>query len=250
MAHNQAVEGISPTSQPRPRDAEATRRALLRAAQRRFALLGYERTTTRDIARDAGVNLTLINRYFGGKEGLFRAVLAASPDPLTDAGASAGAGTGTGTGAGAAPGAEAARGDVVTDFLDGLRPGAWSEFGGHPLLLLLRDSGAEEIRALRSTGLAGTITRIIEWSGGQRGDREPATELPAQLVLALFCGIVALRSLTPIEPLASADVDDLRPAVENAIAALLDPHPRPPRTSGSSERGERPPSAPAHRPAP
>ncbi|WUH95267.1 TetR family transcriptional regulator [Streptomyces sp. NBC_00433] len=194
-----------PSATPRPRNAEATRQALLQAARRRFAALGYDRTTTRDVADDAGVNLMLINRYFGGKQGLFQAVVAASPDPVADS--------------------RPARGDIVEDFLDGLRPDAWPEFGGHPMLLLLRDSSADkEIQGLRTQAMDNAVARIIAAGGAAPGEkaREPGRDarMRAQLVLALFSGVIALRSMAPVEPLASADVDDLRSAIGDAIDAL------------------------------
>lgn len=63
---------------PRRRDAEATRAAILAAAKAQFARLGYDRTALRDVAADAGVDVALIKRYFGGKEGLFTEALKAS----------------------------------------------------------------------------------------------------------------------------------------------------------------------------
>jgi AcrR family transcriptional regulator len=53
------------------RDAQATRERLITAARRAFSERGFERTTVREIATEAGVNPALINRYFGGKEQLF-----------------------------------------------------------------------------------------------------------------------------------------------------------------------------------
>ncbi len=64
------------------RDAAATRRALVRAARRRFATDGYRATTVRQIAADAGVNVALINRYFESKEGLFEACMMRTSDEL------------------------------------------------------------------------------------------------------------------------------------------------------------------------
>jgi AcrR family transcriptional regulator len=52
---------------------EHTRRRLLEAAIELFAELGYERASTRAIARRAGVSLPALQYYFGGKEGLHRA---------------------------------------------------------------------------------------------------------------------------------------------------------------------------------
>ena len=53
------------------RDAQATRERLVAAAWKAFSERGFERTTVREIATEAGVNPALINRYFGGKEQLF-----------------------------------------------------------------------------------------------------------------------------------------------------------------------------------
>jgi AcrR family transcriptional regulator len=58
------------------RDAEATQARLLMAARRHFASNGYDRTTVRDIAAEAGVNVALINRYFGSKDELFARAVA------------------------------------------------------------------------------------------------------------------------------------------------------------------------------
>ena len=55
----------------RKRDAEATRAAILEAAKTQFGQLGYDRAGLREIAGQAGVDVALIKRYFGGKEPLF-----------------------------------------------------------------------------------------------------------------------------------------------------------------------------------
>lgn len=78
---------LAPTrSNPRKRDAEATRSAILEAAKAQFALLGYDCAVLRDIAREAGVDVALVKRYFGGKEALFIEALRASfgPDGAPD----------------------------------------------------------------------------------------------------------------------------------------------------------------------
>jgi AcrR family transcriptional regulator len=77
---------VRPHASPRKRDAEATRAAILEAAKAQFAQLGYDRAVLRDIAREAGVDVALVKRYFGGKEALFTEALRASfgPDGLRD----------------------------------------------------------------------------------------------------------------------------------------------------------------------
>jgi hypothetical protein len=55
----------------RKRDAQATKEAILEAARMVFMNKGYDSAGTREIAQRAGVNVALISRYFGSKEGLF-----------------------------------------------------------------------------------------------------------------------------------------------------------------------------------
>jgi TetR/AcrR family transcriptional regulator, regulator of cefoperazone and chloramphenicol sensitivity len=52
---------------------ERTRRKIIETAIEMFGSLGYERTSTRAIARRAAVSLPALQYYFGGKEGLHRA---------------------------------------------------------------------------------------------------------------------------------------------------------------------------------
>ena len=66
---------------PRRRDASATRAAILEAAKAQFARSGYDSTPLRDIAAAAGADVSLIKRYFGGKEGLFTEALKTSIHP-------------------------------------------------------------------------------------------------------------------------------------------------------------------------
>ncbi len=58
-----------------PRRSDATRSAILTAARERFAADGYERATIRAIARDAGIDPSMVMRYYGSKDGLFAAAL-------------------------------------------------------------------------------------------------------------------------------------------------------------------------------
>ncbi|MEJ8658996.1 TetR family transcriptional regulator [Streptomyces sp. MS1.AVA.4] len=53
------------------RRSDATRAAILEAARERFAADGYERATIRAIAKDAGIDPSMVMRYYGNKEGLF-----------------------------------------------------------------------------------------------------------------------------------------------------------------------------------
>ena len=49
--------------------------AILTAAEKLFCSGGYEGTSTRQIAKEAGANMAMINYYFGSKEGVFMDIM-------------------------------------------------------------------------------------------------------------------------------------------------------------------------------
>lgn len=59
-----------------PPSEDQPRHRLIRAGVEVFSRYGYEPATTRMLAAAAGVNLAAIPYYFGGKEGLYHAVIA------------------------------------------------------------------------------------------------------------------------------------------------------------------------------
>jgi AcrR family transcriptional regulator len=58
------------------RKSDETRARILGAARTQFLHDGYERTTIRGVAHDAGIDPALVIRYFGSKDGLFLAATA------------------------------------------------------------------------------------------------------------------------------------------------------------------------------
>jgi hypothetical protein len=73
LAHGTARD-VSDERRPRrggrrPGDS-GTREAVLAAAQRQFSKLGYDRTTMRSIATEAGVDQKLVGYFFGSKQAL------------------------------------------------------------------------------------------------------------------------------------------------------------------------------------
>ncbi|MCK6393203.1 CerR family C-terminal domain-containing protein [Zoogloea sp.] len=67
-----------PSHTPTRSDGTLARQRLLEAALQLFADKGYQKTSTREIADAAGVNLGSISYYFGDKPGLYRAVFCES----------------------------------------------------------------------------------------------------------------------------------------------------------------------------
>lgn len=56
-------------------EKEDKRANILEAAEKLFMELGYEGTSTRQIAKEAGANMSMINYYFGSKEGVFAEIM-------------------------------------------------------------------------------------------------------------------------------------------------------------------------------
>ncbi|MEV0650589.1 TetR family transcriptional regulator [Phytomonospora sp. NPDC050363] len=199
-----ATDGGAPATGARRRDAAATRRALLDAASGRFVRLGYDRTTLRDVAADVGVNLALIKRYFGSKEGLFKAALAATPRFLGRDGEF-----------------PRDRAGLAEALGRQLSAGAWPEFGEHPVLMLLRASGDERVDGLRRRALLDFSRQVLDASGTERGDE--AGLLRAELLVALGVGVAVIRSTVGLAPLRDASPQDLAEPLRDVVEALLGP---------------------------
>ena len=72
---------ITTRARPQRSDGEQSRERLLNAALALFADQGFAKTSTREIAEAAGVNVAAISYYFGDKAGLYRAVFS---EPMGD----------------------------------------------------------------------------------------------------------------------------------------------------------------------
>lgn len=59
-----------------------TRKRILDVSKRLFLKKGFRETTTRDIAREAGINLSNLYHYFASKDELFRQLLKPATDTL------------------------------------------------------------------------------------------------------------------------------------------------------------------------
>lgn len=65
----------TPVASEGTRDDGSARARLIDAATKLFADHGLDGTSTRDIAKAADLNISLISYYFGGKEGLYKTVI-------------------------------------------------------------------------------------------------------------------------------------------------------------------------------
>jgi AcrR family transcriptional regulator len=168
-----------------------TREAILDAARAAFAERGFDGASIRAIATGAGVDPALVHHYFGTKEKLFLATVGAPVDPGEFVPA-------------ALAGDDAHIGErVVRMFLS-----VWDDPKTGPMVLALIRSGlAHEwsARMLREFLASQVLRRVIA-----RIDVPPAeAPMRASLAASQMIGLGLARYLLKIEPLASADPDEV-----------------------------------------
>lgn len=84
MGKDDKPQAKQSTRQPADEKVDA-KTALLTAAKKVFADRGYDGATVKDLADEAGVNISLVSYYYGGKEGLFKACVQNFADERFDA---------------------------------------------------------------------------------------------------------------------------------------------------------------------
>jgi AcrR family transcriptional regulator len=177
-----------------------TREEILAAARTQFAEFGYDGATIRGIAAAADVNPALVHHYFGAKEKVFVAALELPVDPAT----------------------------VVPQLLDGPR----SEFGERlvrlflglwrdpetrkPFLAIIRSAAANEgaARMMRQFVEKAVLIRVADGLGVPR--------LRLTGAAAQMLGLVMLRHIIGIEPLASTSEDELAALVAPVVQYYID----------------------------
>jgi AcrR family transcriptional regulator len=185
---------VTGNQQTRKRDSAATREALLDAAEELFAGRGYDRTTVRDIAGQAGVNQALLFRYFGSKEALFAAVIArSSRDKL----------------------AESPPDQVFAKVLRSLLDKTQTT---EPAVQIMLRSAGEDVAAntIRQELSEDYVRVLADLTDG------PNSALRAHLVLAWIVGIDLMRSGVGTQPIAGADTNDIVECVLPAVRTLLE----------------------------
>jgi AcrR family transcriptional regulator len=179
---------------------EDTRATLLDAARVEFTERGFDGATVRAIAQRAGVDPAMVNHWFGGKDGLFVAVMEIPVNP----------------------------GEIVHRILDGdpeqaaerlLRTflSVWDANDGGALAALIRSVASHEgaarmMREFVSRVVFGRITAELS------PDR---TELRAALCGTQVAGLGMIRYVIRLEPLASADHDTVVAAIAPNLQRYL-----------------------------
>ena len=181
----------------RRRNAATTRQSILQAAHRRFLDQSYDTVGLRDIAADAGVDVALVSRYFGGKEQLFKEVLqegkSALPANLTPSELPAFL----------AHLATQQRGDEEANCYESM-------------LLILRSASSPQaaavVRSALKDDILGPLSSVL-------GDGDEACT-GASLATAILMGTTILRVVAPVQALCPCDMQ-LRQRLEALFATAL-----------------------------
>lgn len=173
---------------------------ILDAARTQFGERGYEATTIRGIAAAAGVNPALIHHFFGSKEQVFAAALALPINPA----------------------------EVLSTILDGPR----EEIGQRILRLFLglwrepetRKSFLALVRSVSTNESAAlTLRQFIEQVMMARvGEALGISPLRLNALMAHIMGVAMLRYLIGVQPIASADEEEIIATIAPVIQRYID----------------------------
>jgi AcrR family transcriptional regulator len=180
----------------RSRDAAASKDSLLQAAQVLFGQQGFEDTTIREIGEQAGVDASLIARYFGSKADLYIAAVIAED-------------------AEGAPsvyeGLEHSA-DVMVTRADRRGPG--------PVLqAIVRSDTSAEIREAALDHLARRLVTPLTATITAQGVDQP--ELRAQIAVSALLGIILGRSLEWFDEMRSVPHEELVARIVDAVDAII-----------------------------
>ena len=177
---------------PRRRNAADSRERLLAAAGALFAERGYEATTVREIGQQAGVDPTLIARYFGSKAALYLAAIRpnASTGPL-----------------------DISDGAVMQGMLE--RVGA---SGPTPTLYAAVRPHADA--ELQQAAMDLIATRMLQPAREAAAGHDDAG-LRAEITVAALAGIMLTRSAHTFPALSTAAPEELGPLMAQLFTSLL-----------------------------
>jgi AcrR family transcriptional regulator len=190
-----------------PRSA-ATRRTILEAARSIFATHGYERTTIRAVAAQAGIDASMVMRYFGSKAGLFTAAASVNLEPPD---------------LGSVPARR--RGEILLrHFVDRWESGP----SGDTLVLLLRTAVTDDAAAAQ---IQASFNRLIAAPVAALGDKD--ADRRSALIATQLVGLAVARYILRQEPLASVPLDeivaDVAPTIQRYLTQPLAGVTKPPR---------------------
>jgi AcrR family transcriptional regulator len=198
-------------SKPRRR-AEEIRAALVDAAGALFARHGYDGVSVRDIAAAGDVQPSVVIRYFGTKDALFRQVLlTAEPDPFE-------------------PETLAELPRLIADSLFDSSSTETHRRRSMAHAIVVRSMGSDEARKIIAADFEERFIRAL-------ANIVPAEDALARsgLVMSLTLGVRLVRDVIQAPALGDSQRGKLRPLLESMLAELLNA-----AAPGSQPTGDRP----------
>jgi AcrR family transcriptional regulator len=186
-----------------------TREAILAAARKRFADLGYDGATIRGIAADAGVDPALVHHFFGTKERLFTAAMRLPVVPGELIGAAL---------AGAGP---AQAGESLGERLVRAMLGAWDVHEIRDTFLGLLRSAATSEQAMTMLRQFVTEAILARLSVAAQAADPVQARFRAALVASQVVGLGLARYLVGLDPLTEASTDELVAAIGPTLDRYL-----------------------------
>ncbi len=180
----------------------ATRDAILDAARAAFAQRGFDGTTIRAIATEAGVDPALVHHYFGSKDQLFLAAMQAPIDPRE-----------------LLPKVLAGDREGLGERLVRMFVAVWDSPAGAAGVALLRSAVSNEwtARLLREFLTTQVLRRVLDHL-----DVDPAeVPLRGSLVASQLIGLALMRHVVRLEPVASAAPETLVAMVGPTVQRYL-----------------------------
>ncbi|MGP3686861.1 TetR/AcrR family transcriptional regulator [Streptomyces sp. IBSNAI002] len=190
----------------RPRQDEVeegpgTQERIRLAARSEFAARGYDKTSVRGVAKAAGVDPALVHHYFGTKDDLFAAAIELSMEPAMVVPAILGEGP-----------------DGIGERLVRYFLGIWENpVTRAPLLAVIRSALTHEAAAAVLRRIV--LRRLLERVAADLDVPDPTFR--AELAASHMVGIAILRYVVQVEPLASADPDDIVALVAPTLQRYL-----------------------------
>lgn len=182
-----------------------TRTEILDVARGCFAAKGYDGTSVRGIAREAGVDPALVHHYFDGKSGLFAEVIGV---PAGIEGQIAAAVAGPPEGAGER---------IVRTFLRVWdSPEGRARFQAMVGAVASHEEAAHLLRGFVSRSVLTSLAHIF-------GDDDVLPELTVAAVGAQLVGMGLLRYVVEVPPMVEADPEEIVAVLAPPIQRLLVP---------------------------
>ncbi|MEV5837736.1 TetR family transcriptional regulator [Nocardia sp. NPDC052112] len=177
------------------------REDILAAARTRFAEIGFDKTSIRAVAADAGVDPALVHHYFGTKQQLFAAVVELPVDPEVTLRR-----------------IEAAPLDRLGETILGSVLAVWDSPAGPGVVAMVRSIIAGSDTALARTFVLDVVLERVRMRIVTPEDDGRAR---VALVGTQMIGVLVARKILEIEPLASMPIPELVAAVAPTLQRYL-----------------------------